>query len=256
MTSVFQLENVTMKYEDRLIQQDLTFDIEEGEIFVIMGGSGCGKSTLLRHLIGLIPPSGGKIWCRGENFWDLSEPERLKVMRTFGVLYQRGALWSSRTLFDNVALPLEEFTTLSKGEIRDLVEFKLSLVGLSGFGGYYPSEISGGMQKRAGLARAMALDPKILFFDEPSAGLDPITSSRLDELIVELRDSLGATIILVTHELPSIFYVATNSVFLDAQRKTIIARGAPKDLLNDCPDATVQAFLRREPGEDEMSVRG
>ena len=236
---------LTMAYGSYVIQRDLTFSVRRGEVFIIMGGSGCGKSTLLRHLIGLITPAKGDIHYDGENFTAAEEAVRERLLRRFGVLYQRGALWTSMTLAENVALPLKEFTTLSPADIRDVVALKLALVGLAGFEDFYPSEISGGMQKRAGLARAMALDPDILFFDEPSAGLDPVSSRRLDDLILELRGSLGATVVVVTHELPSIFAIGDNAVYLDAETRTIIAQGNPKTLRDSATDAKVHAFLTR-----------
>jgi len=237
--------DLTMAYGDRVIQQDLAFTVNRGDIFIIMGGSGCGKSTLLRHLIGLRQPAAGEVLYDGVDFWSLPPDERQRIMRRFGVLYQSGALWSSMTLAENVALPLEENTSLGKAEIADLVSLKLALVGLSGFEEYYPSEMSGGMKKRAGLARAIALDPDILFFDEPSAGLDPISSRMLDDLIIELRDSLGATVVVVTHELASIFAIGTNSVFLDAGAKTMIAGGDPRRLLAESGNPLVRRFLSR-----------
>src|SRR6266567_6527986 len=242
------INDLTMAYGSFVIQRDLTFSIQPGEIFIIMGGSGCGKSTLLRHLIGLLRPAKGAVLYDGQNFWAAIPEEREHMMRRFGVLYQSGALWSSMTLAENVALPLGEYTDLSPREIRDVVSLKLALVGLAGFEDFYPSEISGGMRKRAGLARAMALDPDMLFFDEPSAGLDPISSRLLDNLILELRDSLGATVVMVTHELPSIFAIGNNSVFLDAETKTMIAQGNPKALLEECTDPKVHRFLTRSDG--------
>src|SRR2546422_7175321 len=227
------VKNLAMAYGSVVIQHDLTFTVQRGDIFIIMGGSGCGKSTLLRHLIGLQAPAEGEEFYDGQSFWKIKPAERARMMRRFGVLYQSGALWSSMTLAENIALPLEQYTDLSPSQIRDLVSLKLALVGLAGFADYYPSEISGGMQKRAGLARAMALDPDILFFDEPSAGLDPITSRLLDELILELRDSLGATVVVVTHELASIFTIRNNSVFFDADTKTMIASGDPQQLRDE-----------------------
>ena len=200
-----------------------------------MGGSGCGKSTLLRHLIGLMPPAKGAVLYDGESFWTATPEDRERMMRRFGVLYQSGALWSSMTLAENVALPLGEYTDLSPREIREVVGLKLALVGLAGFEDFYPAEISGGMRKRAGLARAMALDPDILFFDEPSAGLDPLSSRRLDDLILELRDSLGATVVVVTHELASIFTIGDSGVFLDAETKTMLAVGNPTTLRDTSP---------------------
>jgi phospholipid/cholesterol/gamma-HCH transport system ATP-binding protein len=236
---------LTMAYGSFVIQHDLTFTVRRGDIFIIMGGSGCGKSTLLRHLIGLQAPAQGEVLIDGESLWAASPEAQDRMKRRFGVLFQRGALWSSMTLAENVALPLEQYTALSPDRIQKQVALKLALVGLGGFEDYYPSQISGGMQKRAGLARAMALDPDILFFDEPSAGLDPISSKLLDELILELRDSLGATVVVVTHELASIFTIGNNSVFLDADSKTMIASGDPKRLREDCPDPKVRTFLTR-----------
>jgi len=240
-----EINDLTMAYGDRIIQENLNFNINRGDIFIIMGGSGCGKSTLLRHLIGLIAPAQGNILYSSVDFWTAEEDERNRIMRNLGVLYQSGALWSSMTLAENVALPLEEYTNLSPARIKESVSLKLSLVGLAGFEEFYPSEISGGMQKRAGLARAMALDPEILFFDEPSAGLDPISARRLDELIIELRESLGSTVVVVTHELASIFAIGNNSVFLDPVTKTMIAAGDPKKLLNESKDPRVVEFLTR-----------
>lgn len=244
-----EVRDLTMAYGSFLIQRDLTFTVRRGEIFVIMGGSGCGKSTLLKHLIGLNTPAKGEVFFSGQSFWAAEPQERERMMRRFGILYQKGALWSSLTLAENVALSLEQYTELPPAQIRELASLKLALVGLAGFEDYYPSEISGGMQKRAGLARAMALDPEILFFDEPSAGLDPVSSKLLDDLIVELRDSLGATVVIVTHELASIFAIGTNSVFLDPETKTMIAQGDPKVLLAESTDPKVRQFLTR--GEEQ-----
>jgi phospholipid/cholesterol/gamma-HCH transport system ATP-binding protein len=243
--AMIEVQGLTMAYGPSVIQRDLTFRVRRGDVFVVMGGSGCGKSTLLRVLYGLLPPAAGLVRIEGTDFWAASPPVQDALRRRMGVLFQSGALWSSLTLAENVGLPLGEFTTLEPAEVRDVVALKLGLVGLAGFEDYYPSEISGGMRKRAGLARAMALDPDILFFDEPSAGLDPISSQRLDELILELRDSLGTTIVVVTHELASIFSIADDSVFLDAGTKTMIASGDPKTLRTDCPDERVRAFLNR-----------
>ncbi len=240
-----EVRDLTMAYGDFVIQRDLTFTVNRGDIFIIMGGSGCGKSTLLRHLIGLKRPAKGGVNYDGESFWDADSNERERTMRRFGILYQSGALWSSLTLAENIALPLGEYTELNKQEIEEIVSFKLALVGLAGYEEFYPSEISGGMRKRAGLARAMALDPDILFFDEPSAGLDPISSRRLDDLILELRDSLGATIVVVTHELASIFAIGNNSIFLDPDTRTMIASGDPHRLLVECEDPKVRTFLSR-----------
>jgi len=244
-TAHLEIRDLTLAYGDIVIQENLNFSVARGEIFVIMGGSGCGKSTLLRHLIGLMVPTKGDIFVNGTNLWALAPQHRTEVIRQFGILYQRGALWSTMTLGENIALPLSEYTSLSQHQISEVVAYKLSLVGLAGFEDYYPSELSGGMQKRAGLARAMALDPEIIFFDEPSAGLDPISSRLLDDLIIELRDSLGATVVIVSHELASIFAVADNSIFLDTVSKTIIASGPPKDLLQHNTDPRVRQFLTR-----------
>jgi phospholipid/cholesterol/gamma-HCH transport system ATP-binding protein len=249
-----EIDNLTMAYGEEVIQERLTFTVNRGDIFIIMGGSGCGKSTLLRHLIGLHRPAGGAVRYDGVNFWESDAATRQAMMRRFGVLYQSGALWSSMTLGENVALPMEEHTELSRSEIRDLVELKLALVGLAGFGDYYPSEISGGMRKRAGLARAIALDPEIIFFDEPSAGLDPISSRLLDDLILELRESLGATIVVVTHELASLLAIGTNSIFLDAGSRTMIASGDPQRLLRESKDPRVINFLTRGRNEGDCSV--
>ena len=240
-----EVRDLTMAYGDRVIQRDLSFTVGRGDIFIIMGGSGCGKSTLLRHLIGLMRPAQGEVYYDGQSFWGAEPDARERMLRRFGILYQSGALWSSMTLAENVALPLGEYTDLGPADIRDLVSLKLALVGLAGFEEFYPSEISGGMRKRAGLARAMALDPEVLFFDEPSAGLDPISSRRLDDLILEVRASLGATVVVVTHELASIFAIGTDAVFLDGETKTMLATGNPKVLLTEASQPAVRRFLTR-----------
>ena len=234
-----------MAYGSYVIQHDLDFSVELGEIFVIMGGSGSGKSTLLNHMVGLKAPARGDVVYDGESFWGATAEAQEGRRRRLGVSFQSGALWSSMTLAENVGLPLQTFTRLPARQIRDIVSLKLALVGLAGYEEFYPSEISGGMMKRAGVARAMALDPDILFFDEPSAGLDPISSRRLDDLILELRASLGATMVVVTHELASIFTIADNAVFLDAETRTMIACGPPKKLRDESPNPTVRTFLRR-----------
>jgi phospholipid/cholesterol/gamma-HCH transport system ATP-binding protein len=236
--------NLDLAYGDVVIQRNLTFAVECGEIFIIMGRSGCGKSTLLRHLIGLHQPVRGEVRYHGESLWGSAET-RERLMGRFGVLYQRGALWSSMTLAENVALPLQEFTDLSPMEIQRVVALKLALVGLAGYEAYYPSQLSGGMQKRAGLARAMALDPAILFLDEPSAGLDPVSAKRLDDLILELRDGLAATVVVVTHELASIFGIGDRAVFLDVETHTLIAEGKPSVLLQETTHPAVREFLTR-----------
>ncbi|PYM64309.1 MAG: polyamine ABC transporter ATP-binding protein [Candidatus Rokuibacteriota bacterium] len=235
-----------MAYGDLVLQRNLSFTVRPAEIFVVMGGSGSGKSTLLRHLVGLKAPARGDVLYDGQSLWTADPTEREAMMRRVGVVYQRNALWSSLTLAENVALLLEEFTDLGEGEIRDAAALKLALVGLAGFEDYYPSEVSGGMEKRAALARALALDPEILFLDEPSTGLDPISARLLDDLILDLRDGLGTTVVVVTHDLASIQAIGDNSVFLDPETKTMMAHGDPKALLADPPNARVRAFLHRE----------
>ncbi len=249
-----KVEGLTMAYGDKIIQRDLDFTIYKGDIFIIMGGSGCGKSTLLKHLIGLISPSKGRILFEDLDFWAASEEERRNIMKQCGVLYQSGALWSSMTLVENVGLPLKEFTNLPQETIDAICSLKLRLVGLGGFENYYPSQISGGMRKRAALARAMALDPKVLFFDEPSAGLDPVSAKHLDDLIVEIRDSLGATVVIVTHELASIFSIGNNCVFLDNETKTMLATGDPKELLKNTNNPKILEFLTRGTMKREVPV--
>ncbi len=239
-----EVRDLEMRYGSYVVMRDINFAVGEGQVFIIMGGSGCGKSTLLKYLIGLKEVTQGDVLYYGQSFAKATQEEREQLQRTFGVLYQSGALWSSRTLAENVALPLEEYTELSAKEIRELASLKLSLVGLKGFEDFYPSEISGGMRKRAGLARAMALDPATLFFDEPSAGLDPISSRRLDDLILQLRDSLGTTVVVVTHELASIFAIADTAIFLDAETKRMIVQGDPKVLVKEGPPV-VKTFLLR-----------
>ena len=243
------VDDLTMAYGDFVVQRNLKFEINRGEVFIIMGGSGCGKSTLLKIMIGLKPPASGDVFYDGEPFWASGEDRREVMKRRFGTLFQAGALWSSMTLVENIGLALKQYTDLDDAEIREVAAYKLMLVGLAGFEDYYPNEISGGMKKRAGLARAMALDPEILFFDEPSAGLDPISASLLDDLILELRDSLGTTVVVVTHELASIFAIGNNSVFLDAEAKTQLATGDPKELRDHHPNHAVRNFLQRGKAE-------
>ena len=240
-----EVSQLTMKYGSSLIQQDLTFKVHKGDVFVIMGGSGCGKSTLLKHMIGLYQPAAGTISYEGQDYFSASDRQQLEMRKRWGVTYQSGALFSAMTLAENVSLPLTQYTRMKSTEIADLVRYKLALVGLSGYEDYYPSEISGGMAKRAGLARAMALDPDILFFDEPSAGLDPLSAKRLDDLILQLSHSLGVTIVIVTHELESIFAIGSNGVFLDAQTKTQLDTGAPSYMLNHSSQPLVRDFLSR-----------
>ncbi|MGB0413209.1 MAG: ABC transporter ATP-binding protein [Coraliomargarita sp.] len=239
------VKNLTMAYGDYVVMRSLNFTVRKGEVKVLMGGSGCGKSTLLKYLIGLCSSSDGEIYY-GDDLFHPQQANFEQICRRFGVLFQSGALWSSMTVEENCALPLEQYTDLSAKEIKELVDFKLSLVGLAGFGHRYPSELSGGMRKRAGLARAIALDPEILFFDEPSAGLDPLSSARLDELILELRNALGATVVIVTHELASIFAIADSALFLDAESKTALCDADPKEMVRDpAVDAKVRNFLLR-----------
>jgi phospholipid/cholesterol/gamma-HCH transport system ATP-binding protein len=240
-----EVRDLTMGYGSYVVQRDLSFRIQRGEIFVIMGDSGSGKSTLLRHMIGLRRPLNGDVLYSGASFWNASEEERERLKRGFGVAYQGGALWSSMTLAENVSLPLQQYTDLPAPEIREVAAFKLALVGLAGFEDFYPSEISGGMLKRAGVARAMALDPAVLLFDEPSAGLDPLSSRRLDDLLLELRHSLGITIVVVTHELASIFAIADCAVFLSGETHTQLALGNPRELRQASEDPRVRIFLNR-----------
>jgi phospholipid/cholesterol/gamma-HCH transport system ATP-binding protein len=243
------VRDVTLAFGPKVIQHDLSFDVHRGSIFALMGGSGCGKSTVLKSMIGLLRPRAGSILVENEDYWAATEARRTAIGRRFGVLFQSGALWSSLTVGENVALPLQMFTKMTPAAIRRLVQLKLALVGMENAIDQLPSDISGGMKKRAGLARALALDPDVLFFDEPSAGLDPITSSRLDDLILNLRDGLGATIVIVSHELPSLFAIADDGVFLDAQTRTAIAHGSPASMRDTCPDPQVEAFMRRERPE-------
>lgn len=240
------VNDLTVSYGDFVLMRDISFTVNTGDIFIIMGGSGCGKSTLLRVLMGLKAPATGQVHYGDTDFWNGSEAERQLTMRRAGVLFQGGALWSSMTLAENVSLPLQQYTTLCPSDVREQAALKLALAGLAGFEDYYPSEISGGMRKRAGLARALALDPDILFLDEPSAGLDPLSARLLDDLILELRHTMQKTFVVVTHELASIFAIGNNSIFLDAQTRTIPAKGNPSELLRD-PDTnpTVRLFLTR-----------
>lgn len=240
-----QVKDLTMAFAGHVVQHDLNFTVSKGDTFVVMGGSGCGKSTLLRHLVGLYTPAAGTILRDGIDFFHTDDKTREAIRQRAGIMYQAGGLWSSLTLAENIAYPLHEFTKLKSKEIRELASLKLALVGLSGCENLYPAEISGGMLKRASLARAMALDPDILFFDEPSAGLDPISAKRLDDLIIELRESLGTTIVVVTHDLQSIFSIATHAIFLDEETKTLRAEGHPKQLLETSRDEKLIRFLTR-----------
>jgi phospholipid/cholesterol/gamma-HCH transport system ATP-binding protein len=243
-------EDLLLAFGSFVVMQDLTFDIHPGEIFAIMGGSGSGKSTLLKHLIGLMEPSAGTVRVRGRDLWTLSDAERAAMLRRMGVLYQEDALWSTMTLAENVALPLDEHTALSDTDIQRIVSLKLALVGLRGFEDFSPHEISGGMQKRAALARAIALDPDVLFFDEPTSGLDPLSARRLDDLVLQLRDSLGTTIIVVSHDLESIFTIADRALYLDIETKTMTALGPPAELRRNPPNQQVYQFLTRSLDTD------
>ena len=228
-----EVRDLTIAYGEFVVQRDLNFTVQRGDVFIVMGVSGCGKTTLLRNMVGLMQPVQGEVFYAGDPFWGTSHEQRHRLTRRFGVMFQGGALWSSMTLAENISLPLEEYTELAPAAIREIASLKLGLVGLGGFEDHYPAEISGGMQKRAGIARAMAMDPEILFLDEPSAGLDPISSRRLDQLILELRDSLGSTVIVVTHELPSIFAIGNDSIFLDEETRTMIGSGDPRALRDE-----------------------
>jgi phospholipid/cholesterol/gamma-HCH transport system ATP-binding protein len=239
------VDDVTLAFGSFVVMRDLTFAIEPGEILVIMGGSGSGKSTLLKSMIGLVRPATGTIRLEGRALWDMDEEERSALLRRTGVLYQKGALWSNMTLAENVALPLREYTPLDADDIDRIVSLKLALVGLHGFEAFRPHEISGGMRKRAALARAIALDPRILFFDEPTSGLDPVSARRLDDLILQLRDSLDTTIVVVTHDLESIFTIADRALYLDIETKTMTALGPPEALRSNPPNERVYHFLTR-----------
>lgn len=240
-----EVNNLTLGYGNFTLMKDISFQVNKGDIFIIMGASGGGKSTLLKALTGLLEPFSGQICIGGTDFTKASPQQRNQIMQHCGILYQSGALFSSMTLAENIALPLQRYTSYSPKLISELVSLKLALVGLTGFEDYYPSEISGGMKKRAGLARALALDPKIVYFDEPSAGLDPISSKLLDDLILDLNQSLGTTIVVVTHELDSIFAIGSNSIFLDADTKGISGHGNPKELLKNTQNPKLREFLTR-----------
>ncbi len=239
---------LTMRYDAAVVMRDLTFEVRRGEVFVIMGGSGSGKSTLLKYLVGLREAPAGTVRINGAELASADVAQRRRQLRRIGVLYQGGALWSGLTLAENVALPLEELSGLDAVTIAEVVELKLALVGLRGFGGFYPAAISGGMRKRASLARAIALDPEVLFFDEPSSGLDPISASRLDDLIRALAESFGTTIVVVTHDLASIFRIADRALFLDITQRTMTALGPPAELRDAPPNDEVRRFLTRDSG--------
>ncbi len=245
-SALISVSGLTLGYGERVILQALDFTVPRGSIFAIMGGSGCGKSTVMRALVGLLRPQAGRVTVGGEDYWGCDAARRSVIDRGFGVLFQGGALWRALSVGGNVALPLRLFTRLARSDIAPLVRLKLALVGMADAIDCRPSELSGGMRKRAGLARALALEPEVLFLDEPSAGLDPISSRRMDDLIVNLRDGLGATIVMVSHERDSLFGIADDGVFLDAATRTVIARGAPSVLRDTCPDPLVAAFMHRE----------
>ena len=248
-------EKLTVGYGDNILLKEINFNVNKHDIFVIMGGSGCGKSSLLRVLTGLVPPISGKIFINGKNFTGTNQQQKKQIMQDSGILYQSGALFSSMTLAENVALPLQLYRDYTDEQIKELVSLKLALVGLAGFEEYYPSEISGGMKKRAGLARALALDPEIVYFDEPSAGLDPISSKLLDDLILDINHSLGTTIVIVTHELAPIFAIGNNSIFLDGTSKSIVGQGNPVEMLKNPPNETVYQFLTRGKQKDAQKTK-
>ncbi|HEY4988207.1 MAG TPA: ATP-binding cassette domain-containing protein [Opitutaceae bacterium] len=244
-TPAIEVTDLASNYEDQVVLDGVSFRVRPAEIFFIIGGSGCGKTTLLRNMVGLMKPARGEVRFNGRRFTDADAGSRRDMLRTFGMLFQSGALWTSLTLSENIALPLEEYTRLPGDEIRNIAAFKLAQVGLAGFEEHYPSEISGGMRKRAGLARALALDPSIVFFDEPSAGLDPVTARNLDELIVEIRDTFGTTIVIVSHDVESIYGIADRVIMLDREKHGIIAEGKPAEVVATSKNPKVVEFLTR-----------
>jgi phospholipid/cholesterol/gamma-HCH transport system ATP-binding protein len=251
--AIIRVEELAARYGGNVVFDRVSFQVNRGEVFVILGGSGCGKSTMLKHMIGLYTPYAGRIWI-GDDDITVSEGEaRRAILRKIGVMYQMGALFGSMTLLENVRLPLEEFTDLPPEAMDLIAASKLRLVQLEGFESYMPAEISGGMKKRAAIARAMALDPQILFLDEPSAGLDPITSAELDSTILKLRETLGVTFVVVTHELPSIYSIADRVIMLDKQTKGIVASGPPEELRDHCENDWVRRFFLRETAEAEVT---
>ena len=245
--ALLQVDALTMRFGERLIQEDVSFTVERGTIFAVMGGSGCGKSTLLRHIVGLLAPAGGRVLLEGSDYWAADDATRSRLRSPLGMLFQSAALWSSMTLLENVCLPLEQRAEPMEPAAREARGREvLSWVGLDEFASYYPADLSGGMKKRAGLARAIAAEPPLLLLDEPSAGLDPISSLRLDELVLMLRERTGAAVVMVSHELPSLLAIADDGIFLDAESKRPIAHGSPRELRDHAGHPTVRAFLRRE----------
>lgn len=240
------VDNLEMRFGNRLIQKQVSFRVEKGSIFAIMGGSGCGKSTLLKHLVGLLVPAGGTVAYDGIDFWASDDAQRNRLRSRFGMLFQSAALWSSMTILENVCLPLARQTALGIKERESKAREVLKWVGLADFAEFYPADLSGGMKKRAGLARAIAAEPALLFLDEPSAGLDPISSRRLDDLILDIRERTGAAIVFVSHELPSLFAIADDGIYLDAESKQPSAHGCPRELAKHATHPTVRAFLHRE----------
>jgi phospholipid/cholesterol/gamma-HCH transport system ATP-binding protein len=249
--SFVSVNDLSIGYGARAVQNNLNFTVNKNDIFFVIGGSGCGKTTLLKSMIGLLPPKKGEVLYEGQNYYTADEKTRLALLKSWGITFQTGALFSSMSLGENVALPLQLYTDLSEKQIAETVAYKLALVGLAGFEEFYPSELSGGMHKRAGLARAIALDPQLLFFDEPSAGLDPISSLRLDQLILQVCRALDSTVIIVSHELPSILSIGTNAVFLDAQSKTMLDAGDPKILMTNSKEEKVRQFLTRAENKNQ-----